>query len=185
MTTATHSKHRMILALALALPLGLAACGSDEGDGSDDPAAPSIPVGDRVPTESGALFNYLKNGDYKEFQAESMVHAPMNGSPHNMVRTYLNDTLIDSFAEGKSEHPVGSATIKELYQSDGATLNGWAVSVKTGASDSGDGWYWYEVLSTTDGSSPIVSSNGASLCTGCHASDVSGADYVRIEYPLL
>jgi hypothetical protein len=93
----------------------------------------------------------------------------------------VNEVLDRSLAEGSLSHPVGAAAVKELYAGDGTTLTGWAVEVKI-QSDSagGDGWYWYEVFSTTDGSRPI-SGAGNPICTGCHA---EGIDYVRIPYPL-
>jgi hypothetical protein len=66
--------------------------------------------------------------------------------------------------------------VKELYGNGTTTVTGWAVAVKTGVrSDDGAGWYWYEVLSTRAGASPVADGNGVSLCTGCHA---GGKDYV-------
>ena len=82
---------------------------------------------------------------------------------------------------GNDAHPVGSGTVKEMYNGDG-NLQGWAVMLKTQAdSDGGKGWFWYEVTSTTDGSSPVGIGNGIPLCFGCHA---IGKDYVFTRYPL-
>jgi hypothetical protein len=135
---------------------------------------------DPVPTEDAALFSYLQSGRYRDFAAESGVH-PSAGPHGNGVRSFVNEVLDRSLAEGSLSHPVGAAAVKELYAGDGTTLTGWAVEVKI-QSDSagGDGWYWYEVFSTTDGSRPI-SGAGNPICTGCHA---EGIDYVRIPYPL-
>ncbi|MBM4270058.1 MAG: hypothetical protein FJ144_26230 [Deltaproteobacteria bacterium] len=133
-----------------------------------------------VPTDDSALFTYLQSGRYRSFAGESRIH-PSTG-PHGVgVRSYVNGILERSLDSGADTHPIGSAAIKELYAGDGATLLGWAVEVKT-QSDSagGQGWYWYEVFSTTDGSRPI-SGQGNPICTGCHA---QGLDYVRIPYPL-
>ena len=68
-----------------------------------------------------------------------------------------------------------------MYDGDGK-LQGWAVMLKTQAdSDGGKGWFWYEVTSTTSGSSPVGIGNGIPLCFGCHA---IGKDYVLTRYPL-
>ena len=53
--------------------------------------------------------------------------------------------------------------VVEMYDEDGRLL-GWAVMVKTGEdSAQGGGWYWYEITSTTDGSSPVAAGNGVPL----------------------
>jgi hypothetical protein len=137
------------------------------------PAAPR-----EVPTEDAALFAYLQAGRYRDFAAESGVH-PSAGPHGNGVRSFVNAVLDRSLAEGNLSHPVGAAAVKELYDG-GAALTGWAVEVKVADGAGGDGWYWYEVFSTTDGSRPI-SGVGNPICTGCHA---EGIDFVRIPYPL-
>ncbi len=169
--------------LAATLALAAAACGDDGGDdGSAGPDASNVQVGD-VPNEPNNLFTFLSSGDYTSFAAESAVHGPTLGSPHSSVRVFVNGLLDASLRAGNSSHPIGSSSVKELYSSDGSTLRGWAVMVKTQQdSDNGRGWYWYEVFSTTDGSNPAVSANGASACTGCHAS--GGSDFFRSNFPL-
>ena len=55
---------------------------------------------------------------------------------------------------------------------------GWALALKSKEDDgSGNGWYWYENLSTTDFSKPVAAGLGHSLCIGCHA---PGKDFIRI-----
>ena len=133
-----------------------------------------------VPTSSSALFAYLRDGGYRGFARESAVH-PSAGPHGGRVLTFVNDVLEQSLATGNASHPAGAAAIKELYAADGTTLTGWAVEVKTQAdSAGGQGWYWYEVFSTTDGSRPIEG-QGNPVCTSCHA---LGRDYVRIPFPL-
>ncbi len=157
----------------------------DADPGGDTDAAPSPdaapPGGDvEVPTDSAVLFPFLQRGDYKGFPAESAAH-PSEG-PHGAVRTYINPALEASLAAQNAEHPVGAAAIKELYSS-GGELRGWAVSVKVEPdSADGDGWYWYEVFSTTDGSNPVADGDGVPLCAGCHGD--TGNDYVSIPFPL-
>ena len=161
---------RTALVLAAAL-LALPACGGD-GEGE-------LPDND-VPADPEALFELLSSGGYKEFASESAAH-PSDG-PHDAgVRVFLNPALDKSLAAGNAAHPKGAAAIKELGVKDGAPA-GWAVFVKT-ADDSaaGDGIYWYEIFSTTDGSDPPYSGNGLSACKGCHA---SGDDFYLSAYPL-
>jgi hypothetical protein len=132
-----------------------------------------------VPTSGGELFKYLQSGAYKSFSHESKVHRSQG--PHGNVVTYVNPILDGSLKAENEVHPVGAAAVKELYGGNNK-LTGWSVSVKTQEeSDEGNGWYWYEVFSTTDGSRPLAGGNGVALCTGCHS---SGRDFVRIAYPL-
>jgi hypothetical protein len=132
-----------------------------------------------VPSSGAELFPYLQSGAYKAFAHESKVHRSQG--PHGDVVTYVNPILEASLKAKNEAHPPGAAAVKELHDRNN-TLIGWSVSVKTqGESDEGNGWYWYEVYSTTDGSGPLADEKGAALCTGCHS---SGRDFVRIQYPL-
>lgn len=162
-------QHRALLSPLFACAL-LCACGDPE---------PSTTAQFDVPSEAVALQSFLDAGDYLDFPAESGVHAGTNGSPHGQVRVFINPTLEASLASGADAHPAGSAAIKELYDGEGSTLIGWAVSLKTEAeSEGGIGWYWYEQL---DGN-VVVDGNGETGCTGCHIG--SGTDLVAIDYPL-
>lgn len=159
----------------------LAACSNDEpapammaGDGGV-----TSPSGSDVPSNAAALLAFLQAESYAQFAAESAVHAATNGSPHNDVRVFINDTLSQSLAGGQTSHPVGSAAIKELYDTDQTTRIGWAVSVKTQAdSAGGQGWYWYEIIN----GSVVADAKGLALCTGCHQS--TGQDFFSSNYPL-
>lgn len=154
--------------------------GSSEDAGpGEDSGAPEDTGGDpaAIPTEADALFTWLQEGGYEGWPAESAVHA--STGPHGRVRTFIGPSLEASLLAESAEHPVGSASVKELHDGDG--LLGWAVMVKTQAGPAADSWYWYEVFSTTSGANPVADGQGVSLCTGCHA---SGADYVRTPYPL-
>ena len=143
-------------------------------------------VSDTVPTDADALFVYLQEGGYKEFAHEEERHTSTGPHPDPQVRethtviAFFNSGLDASLKAGNEAHPEGSAAVKEFYDADGE-LSGWAVSVKTQAeSATGQGWYWYEVTSVTDGSSPVAAGNGVALCWGCHA---SGNDFVLSRYP--
>lgn len=143
----------------------------DGGAGQAD-AMPSA----SVPVQAGPLFAFLQSGDYESFLAEPEAHA--STGPHGRVRTFFNSSLATSLGDGSTEHPVGAATIKELFS--GESLTGWAVMVKTEAGAAADSWYFYEIFSTTDGSSPVADGNGVSLCSGCHS---GGSDFVLSGLP--
>jgi hypothetical protein len=131
-----------------------------------------------VPTSPDALFAYVKAAKYKDWAHESEVHK--SRGPHFDVKTYLNAALDKSMKAGNDSHPKGAASVKEMYEN--GKLKGWAVSVKTQAdSDNGKGWYWYEVVSTTDASQIPAEGKGAGLCVGCH---FPGKDFVLTGYPL-
>ncbi len=162
----------------IALSISLAACGSDSLPAGADAAQPNI-----VPTSANQLFTYLQDGAYNAFPSESQIHD--SAGPHGRVRTYINPALDASLRLGNPAHPIGAAAITELYNDDerDPVLIGWAVMVKTEAqSNNGQGWYWYEVQSTTDGSNPTTNRNGDPNCSGCHESN--GNDLIQTAYPL-
>lgn len=160
--------------------LAATGCGSGGGSTAGD-LGPQADVGPgQVPVGGSRLFGWLKAGSYKAFARESAVHLSIG--PHGSVRVYLNPTLEASLKASRETHPVNSAAVKEIYESDKTTLKGWAVSVKFQAdSADGNGWYWYEVLSVTDGQSPVADGRGLSGCANCHG---SGKDYLITRYPL-
>ena len=122
-----------------------------------------------VPTTKAELDKYLEAGDYKDFLSESEVHA--STGPHgNGVKTYFTDSLQESLLAGNSEHPIGAAAIKELY--DGDTIDGWAVLVKV--RDDGPEelrYYWYEIL----GGTIYADGEDEPGCSDCHS---GGKDFV-------
>ncbi len=144
-----------------------------DGDGDDDGAIPP-PCDDGVPANADALLAYLQNGDYTGMQAESGPHD--SAGPHfGDVRTFVGDCLADSLDAQNAQHPVGAASIKELY-GDGDTVLGWAVEVKQ-AEGIDEGWYWYEYYQ----GSVFADGVDVGLCQGCHA---SGIDSFRSPWPL-
>lgn len=131
-----------------------------------------------VPATADKLFPYLQAGTYQAFPAESAPHA--SAGPHGQVRTFINPILEGSLAAGDASHPVGAAAVKEMYSGD--ALVGWAVYVKTqGETDGGNGYYWYEVSSTTDPGQVVAEGNGAPACISCHA---AGQDFTLSAFPL-
>jgi hypothetical protein len=167
----------------LLLLLLTAACtdpGGDDGDGSTsmatgaDESTGSAAVD--VPTGQAELSPWLMAQSYSGWTAESAAHAATGTSPHGMVRTYFNDTLVASFDAGNAEHTVGSASVKELFD-DAGTRTGWAVMVKAAAGADAQSWYWY----LENGGMVMADANGVDACEGCHS---PGVDRVLTAYPL-
>jgi hypothetical protein len=149
-----------------------------------EPTAETAKVDSVVPVTKDLLFSYLQAGSYKGLTAKESGRHPTRG-PHTKfgwpVRVFLDPKLDASLKAGNTSHPAGSAAVKEMYDASGK-LQGWAVMVKTSAdSGGGKGWFWYEVTSTTDGSTPVATGNGVPLCFGCH---FTGRDFVLTDYPL-
>ena len=122
------------------------------------------------------MFSFLQSGGYQDMLAEPSVHP--SAGPHGDVRVYFEDSLAVSLDAQAAVHPRGAAAIKELY--NGSTLSGWAVVVKTGSGSDASDWYFYEIFSTTDGSSPVADGNGLPGCASCHS---TGVDFIRSAAP--
>ena len=134
----------------------------------------------QMPTEASKIFDWLVAGEYKKsFVGESKVHS---GSIHAPVRAWFAPQLIQSLKDGKAQHPIGSAAVKELFNGDGKTLKGWAVNIKVDDDGQSTDWYSYEVFSTTSGANPAADGKGVPLCVSCHK---FGEDFVLSKYPLL
>jgi Cytochrome P460 len=157
------------LLLGLTLASGLAACSDDDDGDVGDAQTP--------PTKGAEVETWLAGGMYKTWKSEPAVHAARMPSPHGFNRIFVNDALA-SAAAGTGPFPMGSASVKELYDSATATTPiGYAVSLKL-AADSGAGanWYWYERFA-----GPGVVADGMgdagpakTICVSCH--NAAGAD---------
>jgi hypothetical protein len=168
---------------------GTAGSGGDTGSGGGGAGATAGSGGmdgtgggpaDLPPTDQDAIFDWLKAGSYTGWAAESGPH-PSTGPHGGSVRTFVNDALLGSLEAANTVHPKDACAVKELY-GGGSTITGWAVELKTDAdSAGGQGWYWYEIYSATDPSSPVAAGNGKSLCFNCHS---GGVDYVLTPFPL-
>ncbi len=102
-----------------------------------------------LPMNKDDLFAFVKAGKHKSWARESEMR--LTDAPHGTyVITYLNAILEASMKNGNDVHPVGSASVKEMFGDEKKPF-GWAVSVKAKPDrDGGPGWYWDETLSTTD-----------------------------------
>lgn len=162
------------LLVAAATACVAVACGGDDSSGGGSGAR----EGD-IPTESGALAEFLTAREYSSFARESVAH--VSDGPHaSEVITFLSPTLLQSLEAGNERHTAGSATVKELYD-DAGELTGWAVWVKTSRdSRSGDGFYWFETFDPNT-FAPVADGDGVSICVSCHA---AGQDYLLTPFPL-
>ena len=92
------------------------------------------------------------------------------------MRTFIDDCLDASLAAGEAEHPVGAASVKELY-GEGDQVLGHAVMIKVEEGAGDQGWYWYESYNGQVFGDGV----GAGICTGCHS---AGDDFFLSPYPL-
>ncbi|HEY5375584.1 MAG TPA: hypothetical protein VIK01_18015 [Polyangiaceae bacterium] len=171
--------YRHLLPFTLSI-CALTACGS-----SDNTASTSAGDAQTPPTTNGNdVEAWLKAGSYKSWSCETVSHPQLKVSPHGQNRICSND-LIASFT-GTGERPKGSAAVKELLD-DSDAIVGYAVSVKlAAASDSGNGWYWYERIPKDSMAAPhdtggvvadgpgTAQTAGTKLCVGCHSA--AGSD---------
>lgn len=149
---------------------GESASGTADGT-ADSTGTPMIDV----PTDAAGLGTWLTDESYSGWAAESAIHEPTGNSPHARVRTYFNDVLTASFDAGNTNHTVGSASVKELYDAMDTRV-GWAAMVKITDGEDANSWYWY----IDDGNS-VTDGNGIGGCDGCHS---AGVDRVVTAYPL-
>jgi hypothetical protein len=116
-----------------------------------------------------AVADWLASGAYRQWRCEPAAHETRSSSPHRKNRVCSNRKVAE---HGEGEFPVGSASVKELYDDLGA-LSGHAISIKTGLGAE-PAWVWFEV----QGSRVSVNARGdaaeASSCTSCHR--VAGSD---------
>lgn len=160
------------------------------------------PAGDaQTPPSTGAddIEAWLAKGDYKSWACETVDHPQMKVSPHGQNRVCSNDLVRTFEGTVDDERPIGSASVKELYD-DASKLVGYATGLKIASkSNGGSNWYWYERVSL-DSAAPHdvhgVVADGLgdagtpkSVCVGCHAGAGSDAmhavtgssDFVYLE----
>ncbi len=148
---------------------------ADTTSGSETGSTDTIgPVGG-VPTSEAELLEWLEAGMYTAWAAEAESH-PSAGPHFTSVRTFVNEDLLGSLEGGGEDHPVGSATVKELFGA-GPDVAGWAVLVKVAPGSSVDNWYWYEWFE----GETFADGTGIDGCGNCHG---LGVDYIRTELPL-
>lgn len=152
------------------------ACGSDAssssqgGETSDAESESTTTIeGDpQLPPEGDSEMRpWLQAGHYLNWACEAEPHDARPPGAHGRTRICSNDAL--SGAAGAGPYPIGAAAVKELRRGDDDHIEGYAVYRKVGASDGGDGWYWYELIGTSVVADGRGSSGRVDLCVGCHA----------------
>ena len=166
-------------------------------DPSGSPPPPNVPPtgAQTPPTNGAAVRTWLAAGSYKSWHCEQAPHASRSPSPHQMNRICSND-LASSYVPadgGSGERPEGTAAVKELYDTTGTTIRGYAVYLKAAAtSEGGANWYWYESdptvpASTRDSMNVLADGFGGSgggpkgICVGCHTA--AGSDVAHTPTP--
>lgn len=155
------------------------ACAVDDaggdGDGSSDDGFPPAAPTEVPPTDPDDLLPWLRGGGYLEWTAESAIH-PSSGPHFGDVLTYVNASLLESLGTGATEHPIGAATVKELYGDDDVVV-GWSAMVKVAGGTGGASWFWYERYRD----SVYAAETDVQLCWGCHE---DGVDQILTPFPL-
>jgi hypothetical protein len=117
---------------------------------------------------------WLDEGFYDDWVCEPEPNTKTDGAAAihvhgDATRVCTNILLAASRLRSEGEFPVGAASVKEVYDEQGA-LGARLVSVKTAPeSDGGEGWFWY--------AAPDVAGHGLTDCTGCHAAAAEDADH--------
>ena len=162
---------RRLSLMAVAM-VSLIACGGGTTNTNNPPADDSQtpPITGRVDIEA-----WIAKGSYKDWHCEAAVHDARSPSPHGKNRICSNDKVSSTTNES---YPVGSAGVKELYDSTGTSIVGYAVYRKVTDGTGGDSWYWYERVPLTsaaphDSNGVVADGMGSSgqaqsICVNCH-----------------
>lgn len=148
------------------------------------------PAGDaQTPPSTGGrdIEAWLAEGAYKDWACETLEHPQMKVSPHGYNRVCSNALTAGFTGDADDERPIGSASVKELYD-DASNLVGYATSLKlAGSSKGGESWYWYERVpldspAPHDAQGVVADGLGdggpaKSICVGCHAAAASDAQH--------
>jgi hypothetical protein len=116
----------------------------------------------------------LEGGGYTTWHSEPDFH--VSSGPHGRsVRVFYGPKAAATLTAKQSPFPAGAATIKEAASANGSII-GWSVWVKEqDDSDSGDGFYWNEVVPSPPDNAEYADARGSTACVGCH----SAGDYLR------
>ncbi len=155
---------------------GAASTGATTSGSSTSTGGAMLTSDAQTPPQGGVdvMKTWLATGDYKKWHCQAAEHASKDPSPHGVNRICSNDKLAGAGATGA--FPVGAAGVKELWDTMGGKVIGYAVYVKTEADSAGGAnWYWYEDNPTIPApTGPIVadgfgtSGQALSICVNCH-----------------
>ncbi|MFO0666812.1 MAG: hypothetical protein U0174_22870 [Polyangiaceae bacterium] len=161
--------------------LCLAACGTDPTQAGSDPEVDPNrdllpPDAETPPTGRAAdIQSWITKGTFEAWACETTVGNPGPGSPHERSRGCENAKMA---AQGKSisEYPVGSAAVRELYDSTGEVVTGHVISVHVKAGKSPDTWFWYEEKKGTVTMKSLGTEGepAHATCNACHVAAGNG-----------
>jgi len=132
-----------------------------------------------APDEAQALVAFLEAKHYAGWVKEAEHH--LSAGPHgDGVRVYYSPKAAAALKSGAATFPAGAASVKEL--TSGGSLYGYSVWVKVqDATDSGNGFFWYELIHHGGGNDTVYgNARGSSDCVGCHS---AGKDYSLSTLP--
>lgn len=179
------SLFRSILTLVL-VAVGISSCGSKKSndDTSESPVSPPAPSPtpvnqeEIVATAQAELVSYLKDLTYRSWAVHHESPVSSSTAHRQWVKTYFNRTVATALKADEEVMPVGSALVKEMYDTDRTTLRGQAVMIKVSADRGNESWLYFE------GDLPSYAGAaygaGHSSCASCHR---VGTDYVRSSLP--
>lgn len=136
----------------------VAAC-ADVDDGPLD-----LPPEDDIPgTSLEEIQQFVDDKGFADWTNEPEPRDPIpeSGSPHKKVRTYFGPRLEISLNDFRGEHPVGSASVKEVYSDDGSTVTDYFVYVRHKQGPPADSYTWFR----QEGQ---LYYEGESFCAECH-----------------
>lgn len=153
------------------------ACSSD--DDSDKETETTSASGELTDTSAQGILAFIQAGSFENWPTKQESPITDGVSVHRKIsQTYVNDTAALALEQGETSLPSGSILVKTLYGSDGSTVEGHALMVKTSDGSDAQNWIWYEGFTSNDYANPYYGA-GLSLCANCH--DDAGVDYVRVE----
>jgi hypothetical protein len=150
----------------------LASCGSHSE--TDDVGAGVVAD---IDTGKAGLVAFVESGAYAAWPVAEDAPHPSAGPHDVLVQVYFNDTVAESLRAGNTTHPVGSALVKELYDSDGTTKLGHAVMIRIAEGEGG--WLYFEGFAP-DYADPFYG-KAHKTCEGCHGG--SPSDHVQSRLP--
>lgn len=164
-------------ALALLLPLVVAACGGDATappDGGDETQRSGF-------TDAQVFALTQASGGWTWYRLRADTLAPGSNSPHGRFRTRYDAraaTLLDP--QGKvragASFPDSALIVKEIYQGGALSLVAVMLKARTDPNARSDGWLWGEYRPS--GQVVFSVSQSSSVCTGCH---LPGIDFTRMN----
>ncbi|MBX2813892.1 MAG: hypothetical protein KTR25_18895 [Myxococcales bacterium] len=167
--------------LIITIGVALVACDNSDDNGITDdtnqPPSDGEQLSDEVPPQGEqAIDEWLATEAYLDWACELEPNTTREGV--HGVNLVCSNNAVANNTEGDDPWPIGAAAVKELYDSDGLDIIGYAVSIKTEMdSAGGSNWYWYEKI---DGNL-IVDGLDERLCADCHEMASRDLMYVTVS----